>query len=146
MVRSSSSDLSSTGFIPLYCSIVRLRIEHALDADSPNLIAEGTHMERVRPYEETLRQLNLFSLEHRRLRVDLILAFKIFKGNLPKPIRFIPPSTPTRVERKLSYRIRQGPNRLRRRSGVLSVHVENYRFPAPEFSILLPSPLNGSYY
>ncbi len=31
-------------------------------------------------YEERLRQLNLFSLERRRLQADLILAFKIFKG------------------------------------------------------------------
>ncbi len=32
------------------------------------------------PYEERLRQLNLFSLERRRLRADLILAFKSFNG------------------------------------------------------------------
>ncbi len=34
------------------------------------------------PYEERLRQLNLFSLERRFLRADLILAFKIFKGEV----------------------------------------------------------------
>ncbi len=34
------------------------------------------------PYEERLRQVNLFSLERRRLRADLILAFKIFKGEV----------------------------------------------------------------
>ncbi len=32
------------------------------------------------PHEEGLRQL-FFSLERRRLRADLILAFKVFKGN-----------------------------------------------------------------
>ncbi len=34
------------------------------------------------PYEKRLRQLNLFSLERRRLRDDLTLAFKIFKGDI----------------------------------------------------------------
>ncbi len=34
------------------------------------------------PYEERLRQRNLFSLERRRFRADLIVAFNIFKGKL----------------------------------------------------------------
>ncbi len=32
------------------------------------------------PYEERLRQCNSFSLERKRLRADLIPAFRIFKG------------------------------------------------------------------
>ncbi len=34
------------------------------------------------PYEERLRQLNLFSLERRRLRADPILTLKTFKGEV----------------------------------------------------------------
>ncbi len=66
-----------------------------MEANAPTLRADINQLERVQrlatrlvrglryvPYEETLRQLNLFSLERRRLRADLILAFKIFKGEV----------------------------------------------------------------
>ncbi len=60
-----------------------------MEANAPILRADINQLERVQhlearfrhvPYEERLGQLNLFSLERRRLRADLILAFKIFKG------------------------------------------------------------------
>ncbi len=41
---------------------------------APRLLSGFLHV----PHEEKFRQLKLFSLEHRRLRTDLILAFEIF--------------------------------------------------------------------
>ncbi len=66
-----------------------------MEANAPTLRADINQLERVErlvtrlvrgphhvPYEVRLRQLNLFSLEHRRPQADLIMAFKIFKGEV----------------------------------------------------------------
>ncbi len=65
------------------------------------------------PYEERLRKLNLFSLERRRLRADLILAFKIFKGDVdlnPSDLFLRPPREGLRGH---TYCFLQSPDRLR---------------------------------
>ncbi len=79
--------------IPLYCAIVRPHLEYAIEASAPTPRADTNQLDRVQrlatrlvrglryvPYEERLRQLNLFSQERRRLLADLIPALKIFKG------------------------------------------------------------------
>ncbi len=78
------------------------------------------------PYEERLRQLKLFSLERRRFRVDLILAFKIFKGEVdlnPSEFFLCPPRAGLRGH---TCRLLKGPSRLRRRSGPFSVRIVKF--------------------
>ncbi len=85
--RRSFCELSKIAFIPLYRAIVRPHLEYAMEANALTLKADINQLERVQclrhvPYEERLRQLNLFSLERRRLRVDLILVFENFKSDV----------------------------------------------------------------
>ncbi len=95
MVRRSFCELSEAAFTPLYCAFVRPHLEYAMEGNVPTLRADINQLERVQrlatrlvrglrhvPYEERLHQLYLFSLECRRLRADLILAFKMFKGEV----------------------------------------------------------------
>ncbi len=83
MIRRSFQDLSKPAFISLYGALVRPHFEYGMPAYSPNLVADINHLERIQrlatslvtgmrhlPYEERLQR--------RRLRADLITAFKIF--------------------------------------------------------------------
>ncbi len=107
MVRRSFCELSKTAFIPPYCALVLPHLEYAMEANAPTLRADINQLERAQrlatrlvrglcdvPYEERLRQLNLFSLERKRLPADLILTFEIFKGEVdlnPSDFLFRPP-------------------------------------------------------
>ncbi len=73
-----------------------------MEVNAQTLRADFNQLERVErlatrlvrglryvPYEERLRLLNLFSLECRRLRDDIILAFKKFKSEIDlNPVDF----------------------------------------------------------
>ncbi len=91
------------------------------------------------PYEERLCQLNLFSLARRRLRADLILVSKIFKGEVDlNPAEFFL-RPPRAGERGHTYRLLQGPSRLRRRSGAFSVGIVKFWNRLPAHLVWSPS-------
>ncbi len=79
--------------LPLYNSLVRLHLEHAVQFWSPHLAKDIAKLEAVqrratkvipslrnKSYEERPARLNLFFLEKRRLREKLIECFKILEG------------------------------------------------------------------
>ena len=79
--------------IPLYKSLVRPHLEYCVQAWRPHLIQDIKLIERVQhratrmipelhgqTYEQRLIEVNLTTLETRRLRGDLIEMFKILKG------------------------------------------------------------------
>ena len=79
--------------LTLYNSLVRPLLEYCVQSWCPYYQKDINKLERVqrrvtkmipslknKPYEERLRELNLFPLTQRRLRGDLIQVFKIIKG------------------------------------------------------------------
>jgi len=77
----------------LYKSVVRPHLEYCSTAWSPHCVKDKELIERIQhrftrmisvikdlPYDERLRQLNLWTLEERRIRADLIEVFKMING------------------------------------------------------------------
>ena len=92
-IRNSISNQSREVILPLYKSLVRPHLEYCIQVWSPYLKKDRNLIERVQKratrlikgmkgknYEQRLQELNLFSLEKRRLRGDLIQTFKILRN------------------------------------------------------------------
>jgi len=79
--------------VRLYKSLVRPHLEYCVSAWSPHYLKDKKLLERVqhrftrmfkhlrqRNYDERLKSLNLWTLEERQNRQDLIGVFKMYKG------------------------------------------------------------------
>ena len=93
IIRRSFRFLDRATIMLLYKALVRPVLEYGLPAWSPFYTREIEAIESVQrratklvpglselPYEERLRNLNLFSLTHRRLRGDMFFVYKYFNG------------------------------------------------------------------
>ena len=98
VIKRSFESKDASLILKLYKSMVRPHLEYANNIWSPHLKRQSVSIERTQrratkiisklqnlPYETRLKKLSLPSLKFRRLRGDLIQAFKIFNGldNIP---------------------------------------------------------------
>ncbi len=136
MIRHSFQNLAKLVVIG---ALARPHLQYGMLACSQNLVADINHLDRIQrlatrlvtgmrhlPYEERLQHLGHHSLQWRRLRADLITAFKIFKGllDIDPSLFFFPPAR--RGLRGHPYKVLQGASHHRRRGSAFSVRVVKY--------------------
>lgn len=151
-IRRSFRYLDGEMFRLLYPTFVRPHLEYGIQAASPCFKYEADMLERVQrrgtkmvkglsslSYEDRLRHLNLFPLSYRRIRGDLILAYRILNDDLGTNMSYL--FLPSRAEhlRGHSKKVQKPRSNRLRLEFRFSHRVVNYWNSLPEHVISAPS-------
>ena len=146
------SSRSKEVILPLYAALVRPQLKYCVQFWTPHFKRDVDNMERVqrrasriirgqqgRPYEERLRDLNLFSLHKRRLRGDLVACYKLVRGDQQALWESLFPQALPGVTRNNGHKLAEGRCRLDIRRRYFTVRAARIWNQLPSKVVLAPT-------
>ncbi|XP_059575008.1 RNA-directed DNA polymerase from mobile element jockey isoform X1 [Alligator mississippiensis] len=138
--------------LPLYRALVRPQLEYCVQFWAPQFKRDVDNLERVqrrathmvkglqtKPYVERLEKLDLFSLRKRRLRGDLVAAYKFITGAQKGIGEVLLTKAPPGVTRNNGHKLAESRFRLDVRKNFFTVRVAKVWNGLPREVVLSPT-------